>query len=550
MSDDLDALWAAAKPIPKATGAEDLDALWEQAAPRKLVPGKDVPRVSKARTVADSAADWATAGNQDEMGGFYQSQLARLANATPEFLRPLADKLGIETRYKMDPKEVYREGRDENRMLRELGREQNPTESKIGAALGLGAGLLALPAGGPSTLGMLGTGAAYGALAGAGRDDADLLDGEWEKFAGNIGTGAALGAGTAGLLKGAGAGLGRLGRGLRSVAERRAYKAAGPMLKDFRKLGSVERAEEVGRALLDEGAVKFGRSTEGVAKAIEPLRREAGEAIGKSVDDLDRAAGGGALGVIDRGQLTDYLRQTVLAPLKKSSATRDLAAKMSDEIDAIAAHAEGTPMTLAESEALKMSYEPLARFDQATPGRVTEAFKSLYGALKRFNEQHAEKVSPELAKKFLGAKRRFSNLKPAERAAEDYTKRQQANRLLSPSDYGSGLTGALLGGIATGGPGLGAALTGAAMAAGNRLVRTRGNSSAAVAADALSKALLAKPGALRQAVSQIPGRLPELSTVSVRGLMPGIPEELAPLLADMSDEELEQLLVAASRPTR
>jgi hypothetical protein len=325
------------------------------------------------------------------------------------------------------------------------------------------------------------------------------------------------------------------------------------MLRDYRKAGE-EGARAIGRKLLDSGAVRFGRNVDDVAKAVGPLRAKAGEAIGQSVDDLDRAAQAGALGSIDRNQLAEHLRKTVLEPLTKSPANRDLARKMADEIDEIAAHAEGTPMTLAESEALKMSYEPLARFDQATPGRVTEAYKSLYSALKRFNEQHAEKVSPELAKKFLGAKKDFSLLKPAEKTAGDYAQRQQANRFLSPTDYASGLGGAVISTIATGGVSLPTALAAAAGAAGNRLLRTRGNSSAAVVSDALSRALLAKPGALRQAVQKIPGRLPELASGAPRALMPGVPEELAPLLAEMSDEEISALLAALgqspSNPSR
>jgi hypothetical protein len=173
MSDDLDALWAQAKPL-KAAKADDLDALWEQAAPRKLIPGKDVPRVSVGRTVADSAADWATAGNQDEAGGLVQMLLAKAANALP---RGSLEWAGISNDYQHDAGEIYREGRNENRMLRELGRAQNPNASKVGAALGLGAGLAALPTLGSGTAGALGTGALYGALAGAGRDDADLLEG-------------------------------------------------------------------------------------------------------------------------------------------------------------------------------------------------------------------------------------------------------------------------------------------------------------------------------------------------------------------------------------
>lgn len=476
------------------------------------------PQVSPERTLADAYAATTTLGHADELGAGFQANLSILANKFPK----LAEALGMEGRYKMDPTEIYKEARTENRHLRKLGSEQNPWTSALGTGLGVGASVLALPTIGTGLAGAATTGMAYGTLAGLGASEADLLGAAEGKkdmaqeaaqlvLDGSVGGlgGAAFGAGGHALVKGAGRAASWVGGKLQTLARRRAADVAHPMLKDARILGQ-EGIDEMGEELLKRGAVRFGDSAESLANRLGPIREKAGQEVGDAVAGLDASRAQQGIVGLDRAALVAKLRREVLAPLQRFPAQRGIAQRIAEEIDQIEAFEAGKPLTYGAMEALKRSMDDLAKFDQATPAPVTRAFQHLRGALGGHTEDAARAMDPARAAQFTAAKESFGNLAPAEKIASDYAKRMQANRTVSPSDYG---VGAAVGVAQNSGP------SGLIAALAHKLVRERGSSMTAVTADKMARLLLGPRGVqmAKAAVRSRPQMFPELAVAAAKG---------------------------------
>lgn len=454
------------------------------------------PDVSVAESAVLGAGQGATLGWGDEIGAgvgqFAVSDGVKLGPGampspedTPEVRAAKEDLLLQATSQPSN----YRILRDKVRDRMEAAKVANP---KAYVASELGGSLVVPLPGGPAAQGAsraakvgrsmlqgLGIGAAAGAGASRAEDTGGVL---LDAGAGGV-VGAGGGAAAEGILapaaKWAWQKAKNLPELLRKVAELRAYKASGPMLRDYRRVGE-EGAREIGRTLLDTKAVRFGSNVEDVAERLGPLRKKASEEVGASIKALNAAQGGSR---VSPAAVADEIERAVVEPLRqqKTEGAKAIVRRLEAELENIRSR-EG--MTFDEAEALKRAYSPNANFSATTTNLERGAYRRLYGTIKGHNEAEARAIEAlpgreaGLADRFVAAKRRYENLKPAEDAATDQVLRGEANRILSPSDQGVGMVGAVM----TGNP-----ITGAATAALHNQARTRGSSALAVVSDRLAK---------------------------------------------------------------
>ena len=328
---------------------------------------------------------------------------------------------------------------------------------------------------------------ASGALSGSGAADDEMPGGK-------IG-GAVLGAG-AGALGGAlgakvvGPAIGFAGRkvlgaipdAVKEFAERRAFKAAGPMLKNFRELAAQGRDKDIGRDLLDEHVVKFGSDVDAISKNASARAKSIGEAIGEARDVIDRIVPEGALPT--GKQLADRIESEVLTDLRASPIYQPYVAAVEGYAERFRALGD-EPISLNTLTKWKAQMNDLISHppDPNFPLRQKQAVARVLKDTEDDLVQNVAGTAP--AAEYEEGKRLYGNLANVADFASDKALREQANRIVSPSDHAFGAVAAM-GDIAKGGSAGEASLWGMAMALANKLARERGNAAAAVTLDALA----------------------------------------------------------------
>lgn len=435
-------------------------------------PVQSKPRAinSVGSSMAHGAGQGFTLGFGDEINGAIQ--------ALGEKYLPESLGGGGQQAANKDLSNLYRGNRDSLRKEDQRAEEDHRGAYLAGNALAGVTTAPLMPGGaGGGLLKLMGTGAALGGLSGAGASSADLTkDGNALDFGRDVALSAVAGAALPGLLKAAGGAPGllrSLPKKLSDFAELRAFKAAGPMLRDYRAVGE-EGAKRIGRRLLDNNVLEFGSNVESVADKLGGLRANASKEVGNSIAALDASAQPS----IAPAAVADNIEKSVIAPLRKYPAQRILVKDLENEAEQI--RAMNGPLSYADAEGLKRSYSPSAKFTIATPNETRDAYRGLYGSIQKQVESEAQNQSPAAAQRFIAAKQAFKDLAPTADLASDQALRQQANRFLAPSDQGVGIAMGLL----HGNP-----VTGLASAALHNQLRTRGASAAAVTANGLAKAL-------------------------------------------------------------
>lgn len=350
--------------------------------------------------------------------------------------------------------------------------------------------------------------------------------------------GAAGGAATAGVMGAVAKPLGVAAKALqpeslKAFGAQKAFKSAGPILKDVRKAAERGRIEKVGEAMIRHNVVKPGATFEDIAEHSNQLKEEAGSAIGnlyKKADDEARAiAASPVAGLSPEKQLA--FDATELSPTM-----------IADGLDAkFAAELKGRPegaKTLASIRGvlddLKMNGE---KTDIATLQRFKEdlddQIKYNRGLLEEpLRKQYLFHIRDEIKNKIqsridaldgvLGSSK-LKDLKDANdaygtwaevsRISKDRVNRESANRMMSLTDtmagVGGGVGGAITGGLLGGDPE--SALKGAAIGAGAGLLnkggRLYGNPILARGAYGLGSALDQLPPGLMQAPQKAMGLL-------------------------------------------
>ncbi|GAC1590917.1 MAG: hypothetical protein NVS3B25_09850 [Hymenobacter sp.] len=428
-------------------------------------------------------------------------------------LSAIGDKLKGDNR---DFSELYKLERDDSRAKYKAAEEAHPLEYKGADVAGSLAQQAALV---PLTGGLSLTPAGQMLIGGA----QGVGDSESDTLAGNAIDGL-KGAALSGLTYGAGhlagkalgiganAALKKIAPGLaeklESLAQMQAYRAAGPGLRDFREVGE-DGAKKVGKKLLDEGAIAFGDNVNNVAQKTEALRQKAGETLGGLRDSLDQAGAG-----VNAQDLAAHIDSTLA---DQPASLRDVAAKMQNEATALRGLgttplADGggvmqRPISLSQMAEERGGLGKKINWGQRNADPSTEAYQKLYGAYSDAENAAAHTADPALAEQYLKAKDDYHLLNDAAGTSEDRVLRNQANRMVSPSDN---LHAAAA--IAAGHP-----FMGPVAAVANHMIKARAPASIAVAARGLAETL----GKVGATAAVNPARLGQFGGVLARALNEG-----------------------------
>lgn len=191
-------------------------------------------------------------------------------------------------------KDAYLRGRNKERESLKKDAKEYPKTARASNVVGAIASPANKVIGGMS---LAKGGAVLGGASGLGASEADTVQGLALDAAIGAGAGAVLGKGidkatpyvAAGgkyVADKVGGAAKKVGGAMKGKAEELAFKAQGAMLKDFRAAHAPGRVNEVGRYLLDRGAVKAFDSVDDVATKVGALK----ESAGKQLDEVYRAA--------------------------------------------------------------------------------------------------------------------------------------------------------------------------------------------------------------------------------------------------------------------
>lgn len=398
------------------------------------------PEVGALETFGTSYADAGTLGFADELGAAMQGGLAAL---TPG----------------MSARETYRQARDENRIRSDAGTRQNPWASGGGTALGIGASLLfpyPVLRGPPGAIGRLATGAltgaGYGAAGAAGRSDADLTKGEFEKFgldlAGNRQFDAAAQNARRGeylkaALNVAGAGVpGGIASGLVASGAAEGLRTAGPSIARYaidqgRKVltngadslskRQPVRAEAV-REAIESGAIRTGGTTEGAHATLESLAAQQGD---KYAEIIEMLAAHGVEGPVARDLAYKiFARAAEREPNVMNKAIPQTYLEAAGQIEGKAG--SGGRLGLSQTEQLKQDLQKTAKYGRVEETPINEVNREVASIVREANEQAIEAAGRaagegskvgQLAADFVPTKQRMGRLIEARDAAERGTAR-------------------------------------------------------------------------------------------------------------------------------
>lgn len=265
----------------------------------------------------------------------------------------------------------------------------------------------------------------------------------------------------AGLIKG------KLG----TSAEQMAVKALGPTKGQLQKLKVTGKEESLGRSLLNEGVVKAGRSTNGILNRVSQKKEQIGDEIGNLIESAgDAKVVSGKVIAGNVAQADDF------AMLAKTPGAGALRGRAEELINDLAAAGQ---MSIKDTHTMRRQVDKLINFSKSSDEMrgiqplLYEVRSELNRAIQSVLNNSPGKAGDQL-KRLNSA---YSKLAESERIAEGSVARAGANQSFSLTDKIAAGAGLVSGGLPTA----------AALGAANKLARTYGRSTGAVALDAGSK---------------------------------------------------------------
>jgi hypothetical protein len=340
-----------------------------------------------------------------------------------------------------------------------------------------------LPIGGAKTLGMAG-GALGGGLQGALINTGEGPGAGTEKLK-NMGLGTALG-GVSGVLEGA-------APAIEAQAERSAVSALRPNKTQVKQLMKSGRLSETGRTILDQGIignVPRGTSTlaERAAEGLESVGAQKGQLIERLNNQPNNA--------VD----INKVRQDVYEALKLDPSipgAQKYNEGLTEKLQEFSVGASEMPIKNADELKTKIG-QLVKRWYPANAPKTDvgkeEFYRQLYRGLNNGVDDAAEVIAkqynPQAVDELRELKKTYGGLKNAEAILSEREISDFANRMVSPSDYGMGVAGAVYGSGVGGAKS--AAGYGAVLAAANNFARRYGNQITSKQLDNLA-ALLSSP---------------------------------------------------------
>ena len=317
-----------------------------------------------------------------------------------------------------------------------------------------------IPGAAATTLGKGALLAGTGALAGAGASEKESLGQALTDTAGGAAmslVGGAVGAGISAVAPKAAKVLLDLGRG-------RLFKAAvGQNKKAFVLLNKKQLYDDA-RVYLDKLGIGAGDSTKSISQKLATRQKEVGGAIDEMLTGLDAAGAPG----ISPMEVALRVEKEVAEPLRKLAAAQGEA----KEVASLANHIAdlGDNLSFRDAAAQRKAFQDQVNYDSAQKRSMAAAAKAKIAQI--WNEAIDAKAAPLLEQQgqsgaaYHELRKEYGLVSELTGHSTNRALGDQANRVLSPTDYGAGF-GALL---ATENPYMG--LVGAV---GNHVLRTRGN---------------------------------------------------------------------------
>jgi hypothetical protein len=426
----------------------------------------------------------------------------------------VGERLGL-----AEPKDAmqrYREFRNIHR-ARAAQAEQDQPEVALGAEL-VGSGVTAFSPVGAALTPVRGAGALAntarvvggGALAAGGGSSAELTTNnadQYQEFAKDVGTGAALNSALTAAGKPIGYVAGKFSPSyLSNMAEQRAVKSAiGQNKKAFKDLKTSGTLNRAGRELLeatdDAGNPVLGwfSNSEDILPGLQQNKSKVGQQIGEVSNLVDQAVPQ----AIDNEAIARNMQQE-LAKIPEIPSTAGKRNQLKKEIDAYMAKGK---MSFSDAQKYKSAY-PKSPMNM-TPAQQRLGMDTVSGMRASVGKEMEDaaaklaadpKTGPETADKlrlYENLKKKYADLLRLEEGTDNNVTNMLSNRFVQPSDYlVGGLTAATE--LGTGNTGVVTAGKTAATTAINKQLRERGSAFAARTADKLAKIMAADPAGLNR----------------------------------------------------
>ncbi len=372
----------------------------------------------------------------------------------------------------MDPASAYLQARDETIKRMQMEEKEHPYGSalgSVGGALTLGAAANAVAPvgagiGAAEKLGAFGRvvqaargGAIIGGLSNPGDTEGQLSGPQLGDRAKNAAVGAAVSGGIQGSLEGIEAGTKAIQNSpeiMQGKAEERAFKGSGAMLADYRRAGGKDQVRDIGRFMLDNGMIKPGMTVDEVAEAAGSIRDKAGAELGAAYRNAQAAAEKAGVEIPAANLNPKRLAEEFLEQYKADqSGVAGGGARVRavqnyvDDFQKLPPNAgieDVNKFRIGLDRQIFANNKSLATLPEAKQAPldfrrfIDQRVDAAISAVDRATGGSISQQLPEL-------NQRFGTAKNVASIAEDYVSRQGANRFVSPSDYITGIGGAVMG---------------------------------------------------------------------------------------------------------
>lgn len=410
----------------------------EREADERYKAGLKNTQVNPLESAARGFSNATTAGFADEI---------QAAAKNPKgALKSLGGVVGMDMTGDQDVR-GYQRARDDYRAADDESYNQNPVSHVVGNVAGLvgGAGASSVP---QTIAGAAKLGAGQGAVQGLGGSQADLAKGNVGRSAIDTAVGAGVGAGAGSLGQYLSNWAAKGGAG--GLAEEFAYKAAGGQKADINKLYNKD-PRQVGRTLLDEGAVKFGDRSSGdtmkgrVQSVIDKYSQKESDLLNSIDGTVNYSDVRGRV----LGDIGESMGDAGVGNQKYAGALRsELDALDSNyapyAIDDVLQTADLTPQQLLK---MKSDYNKSGRFHSSTEAAPVEAARGMRRNVSNtLDDFVAQKTDDATSAGYKADRMKESDMYDALSSIEQGQQRRQANKMFGITDamIGSGGVGASL----------------------------------------------------------------------------------------------------------
>jgi hypothetical protein len=269
----------------------------------------------------------------------------------------------------------------------------------------------------------------------------------------------------------------RGGQWLKGLAESLAVDTLNPILSQQERLNNKGTAQKLGRAMLDEGAVKFGSRVDDIAPRVEDILNREGDTI-RAVRKAADAKGA-----------TINLAELEVPALANFDKAKGMGTDANNYAEAFAKEVENVNQkpvrSLSETGQLLSELGKSGKYNKMSAPIKVDAVRDVRSGVKSLFDESLANVDQDLFDKHNKARELFSLFSDGDEILQKSVARQDKNAKIGLRDAMAGA--AELAKNQDSPEGL---LKAARNALISKIVRERGNSAGAVAADKLGNALI------------------------------------------------------------